>query len=636
MSTATAAPPAAATPSRPGAGGYARIRAVAVAVMGVALIVRSWLLLQSWFVGDDLVFIGRANRMPAGNRRYYFDDYNSHVMPGAFVLVRVLNAWFPWNFVPVALVCVAMIAGVFWLFYRLLLRLFGPTPAILVPLAVFCFSPITVPAFLWWAAALNQLPQHLALLGALLAQVTYLQTGRLRYAVGGVLAVVAGLAFSEKTLLAVPLIFGLTVVFFASGPLRTRLRHVVGRYRTVWSLYLLMAASYAAYYLLAVPGPASTGGRTGDLVSVAWQQMGHAVLPGLLGGPWQWLQISANGAVADPPLALRWVSLVPVVAFVAWSIVRSRTAIGAWLLAAGYVAVDIVLLAKSDRAQLVGSLIGSEMRYSTDLCLVVVLCATLAVVPLRPAERADVQTLTVTPFYKQRGALVRAQLTQVAPSLTPRAVTVAATLAIVAGSVFSTVRFERIWAPEVGRNYVHTARAELAKAGRPLALADVSVPEAVVWNLVYPYNKISYFLHGAKPRPTFLTAGVSSDQLYLPDDSGHLRAAAVVGANAEKGPMSQCGWMVRSAPVAIPLTAPTPQSTWTVRIGYISSRDATTTITVGSTTITAGLQRGLHALYFIADGAVSDVRIDGMPADETLCTDEIAVGGPLPIPGTTP
>ena len=202
------------------------------------------------------------------------------------------------------------------LFYRLLVELFGARAAILVPFAVFAFSPITLPAFLWWAAALNQLPQQIAMVGVLLLHVQYLRSGRVRRGAAAVLALAGGLLFSEKTLLAVPLVVAVTYAYAAGGAPWPRLRQVWHEHRRVWGAYLLLCVPYTIYYVVAVPNPGRSGAKGGQLAALGATAVRDGIFPGLLGGPWTWHPIGFAGALAAPGPIATFVSAVVVVAVI--------------------------------------------------------------------------------------------------------------------------------------------------------------------------------------------------------------------------------------------------------------------------------------------------------------------------------
>ncbi len=148
-------------------------RAQPVAIVAALLLVaqtaiRAWLGYRGYFFLDDFAFTSRAAKYSLTDLHdYLLQSYNSHLMPGAFAQIWILTKMWPLNFTAVMTVSVVLQVLLGALFYCLLRELFGTRPAILVPFAVFLFTPITLPAFEWWAAALNQLPQQLAMVAAL-------------------------------------------------------------------------------------------------------------------------------------------------------------------------------------------------------------------------------------------------------------------------------------------------------------------------------------------------------------------------------------------------------------------------------------------------------------------------------------
>ena len=355
------------------------VGALLLAVLQTVL--RGVLAYRGSFYIDDFGFTGRAARLGL-SPHWLFHEYNSHIMPGSFVWVWATTKLAPLSYAPVATVDIVLQAVIALQFYRLLRDLFGVRPAILVPYAVYLLSPVTLPAFLWWAAALNQLPQQLAIVLALRCHVAYLRTGRVRRGVLGVAAFVFGLAFSEKSLLIVPLVFGTTLLCFTGGgPVRRSWNTVVRHWR-VWLAYLVVTLPYAIFYELAVPSPVRalpSGASTLGLVDVSFRD---ALLPGLLGGPWRWRAIGSAGGLANPPAVVSWIVLAAVLVFLAVTVARRRGAVFGWALAAGYGALNLALLDVS-RATFIGPFIGHEYRYITDVALVATIGGALAMIPLR-------------------------------------------------------------------------------------------------------------------------------------------------------------------------------------------------------------------------------------------------------------
>ena len=610
-----------------------------LAAVGLALaqlMFRGWLCLRGWFVGDDFAFIGHANTMPLWSHEYLIKDYNSHFMPGAFLVVRVLNALWPLNFVPVAILSIALMAAIDVAVFALARELFGLRPAILLPFAAFLFTPLTLPSFLWWSAALNQLPQQLAMASAFFLHARYLRTGRLRYGLGGVGCVVGGLAFSEKTILVIPLLVAFTLLFCVDGGLFARVRSELRQHRSVWISYSVLAVAFLSYYALAVPTPARAEPTVANLLPLGANVVGHAVLPALVGGPWTWLRINSNGAVANPNSALLWAVTLSAISLMTVTIARTRYAIRGWVLGLGYLLVNVVLLAVS-RASVVGALIGSEMRYSTDTALVLVICVSLTMLPLRTDLPGRAVGPTLGSHYAgARDQVLAHELLSLAPWNWRMQLGAGAICAIVASSVFSSVRFETIWAHNDAKPYFSQVRHDLARAKSPLTLADVQVPDQIVWTLVYPWNTTKELLAAMRPHPRFLGVGQTTSALYVPDGSGALRVAAVVGTVNTPGPGSGCGWRVTSAGRTIPLRTPTAPWTWTVRVGFLASKASHATLTAGDTTVDVSVKAGLNVVYFVSTGAVAGVRVAGLTTGTALCTDDIQVGTPVPIAGTHP
>ena len=184
-------------------------------------------------------------------------------------------------------------------------------------LGLYLFSTMTLTAFMWWAAAINQVPCQLACFLALTFHVQYLRTGRRLYATVTAAALVLGLLFYVKALLIVIPIGLVTYFYFTErgAPLRTRFRSMLREHRYSWVLYGTIVAVYVQYYLRHVPNPVA--GET----NVPYAELFDTLLrvsfgPVLLGGPWRWSNENPPlGLVATPEWAvtLSWVAIGVVV-----------------------------------------------------------------------------------------------------------------------------------------------------------------------------------------------------------------------------------------------------------------------------------------------------------------------------------
>ena len=637
MTSATGvAAPAQAAPSSPvasPAGTNRWVSRVAVAIGLLALATRGWVAWRGYYYLDDFTFMAKAVEHHPLDPHYLLEPYNSHLMPGAYLWVWALTHALPFNYGAVVVTTMLVQAVLAVLFYSLLRRLFGSTPLVLVPFAVFVLSPVTLPATLWWAAAVNQVPQQVAVVAVLLAHTAYLRTGRLRQGLAGPLALVGGLLFSEKTLLVVPLVVGLTLMFFTDGSPWQRVLRGVRRHMALWLAYVAVAVPYAAYYLVAVPSPARHPGQGAGIVQLVMESFGRAVLPGLLGGPWTWVQIGYAGALADPSPFAAAVAVVVTTGVVAATCLLRRQAWRGWALALGYALLNLVLLVVS-RAAFIGPVIGDEYRYVTDLALVAALGLGLATIPLagrwhsasvtRLVPRESVRSWLRAPSVRE----LVAELPR--PGLPAGVVAVVVTLA--ASATWSTLAYDRYWRINPARPYVQTARAELSGASSTPVLAEGYVPPEVAWALLGRYATVGKLLSPLPHAPRTLADGPASDTLWMLDPEGRLRRAAVSGFEAKAGPDKGCGWRLGQEAVHIPLRRATLPFSWTLRIGYLASRATSAVVTVNGRATTVPFHAGVGAVFVGVQGAVSDVAVSHVTDDGvTVCTDDVVVGAPVPV-----
>ena len=170
----------------------------AAALIAVQLVVRAVLAFRGYFYWDDLILTGRAGTQDLLSPAYLFDDHDGHVMPGAFLVAGGITRLAPLNWIgpAISLVVLQLLASLALL--RALHVILGWRPVLLLPLTFALFTPLGVPAFAWWAAALNSLPMLAALAWVCADAVLLVRTGNQRYAVTGLLVYFGGLLFFEK------------------------------------------------------------------------------------------------------------------------------------------------------------------------------------------------------------------------------------------------------------------------------------------------------------------------------------------------------------------------------------------------------------------------------------------------------
>lgn len=606
----------------------------AAALIAVQAVVRGYIKLGGWYMYDDFSFMGRAASLPLWSSEYLLKGWNGHLMPGAFVLVRVLTDLAPVDYRLVAATDLALQAVAGILVYKLLAAMFGRRPAILVPLSLYLFSAITLPAFLWWAAALNQVPGQIAMAAVLLCQVKYHRTGATRYGILGAAAALGGLLFSEKVLLVIPCAGLLTLLWFTGGPPVRRVRRALSEHWRVWLAYLVVVVPYLTFYAVHVEAPTSGATRSTIVVQTVGNALTHAVLPGLFGGPFHWLRLGVGG-IADPSDGIVVGSAIAAALILALSIVRRSRASFAWFVVAGYWLANALLLGIT-RASIVGPIIGREYRYSTDVCLIVAVFGSLAFLSLQgDFAKGEVQRLrprTSLPGPGPSSGEVN-PVGRVIP--TERLLATTLCSALIVASLTSTLRFDTVWRNEESHRFFDTLRTDIRRAGHPVTIADLPFPVTALPEPLGAAVSTATFLPALRPHPRILREGDAVERLFTLDDQGHLRAAYIDGYANVAGPEGDCGYKVQGSPVTVPLDGTTFPWGWGVRVGYLASAEADTTITAGSVVTKVHILPGVHQLFVMGAGAMHEVGIGGLSSG-SLCTNDVAVGSIKPLPGTQP
>ncbi|MGK8490489.1 hypothetical protein [Nocardia asiatica] len=610
MDTAVLALPEPARAPRSGASARGRFRRAAKArpVVVVAgclvltqLAIRWWVADSGYFYWDDLILVGRAARYGLWSTDLLLYDHDGHFMPLAFVTAWAVNAVAPlvWAGPVVALLVMQLGASV--AVVRMLLLLAGPRWSILAPLVFYLFCPLTIPAFAWWAAALNALPLQFALAWVTGDAVLLVRTGRRRYALSGVAVVAGAVLFFEKA----------AIVPFVAFAVAALVRHVDGsaaaiavaarRGAALWAGSGAVLVCWFLGYVVIVDDPALPSGAH-ELRALLPGAASLGIVPALFGGPWVWERWLPSTPWADPPgwtVASAWIALALVVALS----MRARQRIGAvWLAAAAYVLVAQLAVALARGGPNTADELMQSLRYFADMAVVMAAAGALM---LRARPRAA------------RDPMLAA--------LPGRPVTVAVTVAFLVSSLWSTRTFVQSWRAGPTETYVTNVKSALREwDGAPLL--EQEVPWNVLNPLAYPQNLTRNVLAPVAAPGTFAD---STPHLRMITDQGEIVEAAVWWNRIIlPGPEPGCGHRIRGAVAArLPLDGPMIANKWTAQLNYLASRDGRISVALEQgQAVSAPVRKGPNTVFVRVVGSGSALRVVPETPGLDLCVGVGPVG----------
>ncbi|MCW2795397.1 MAG: hypothetical protein JWM79_894 [Nocardioides sp.] len=573
---------------------------------------RAWALYPSWFYADDYRLVGQARDSSLGVD-YLTRPYDSQFMPVGRLLAWVVGRadHLDWHLAASMSLGLQALASVACLW--MLVVVFGRRWQILLPLGVYLSSAMTMPALMWWAAALNQLPLQAVFFAAVATWTAYLRGRRFRWIALTMLVLGVGLLCYVKTLLVFVVLAYVAVAYFSSGGVLRRPWTAVRRYWPAALAGLGVGGAFLVYYVTQVPQIVATG-EAPVAGALARSMLGRALVVGMLGGPWRWDDFNPPVGIADPPsaaVAASWVFVV--VAAILLVLLRRRTG-RAWLLLLAYAGAAYVLLLTT-RAQIVGGTLGLEYRYLTDTVCVLVLCVGLATMSVPGAvESSEPRTRT-----RPRWLATRAS------GLVP---TVALIVLLVVSGSISSVRYVLIWHHDnPGADFVTTASRGLAGHGT-VDLADEPLPAEVMSGLTAPYDRSGLFVPLFADNVRF--PEVSSRLAVLDKDGSPHDAVIRPNVVSGPGPVPGCGWQVANGSTTVPLEGGAGfEDTW-LRIGYLASAADSMSVRVGDLTVDASVSRGLGNIFVRAPFGTSSVTLEAPRDGATVCVDTIEVGPPEP------
>lgn len=577
---------------------------MAAALIIAQLVVRAVLAFRGYFYWDDLILIGRAGTQGLLSPSYLFDDHDGHVMPGAFLVAGLIIRLAPlvWTWPALSLVVLQLLASLALL--RALYVILGWRPVLLVPLTFALFTPLGIPGFAWWSAALNSLPMLAALAWVCGDAVLLARTGNQRYAVTGVLAYFGGLLFFEKAAV-IPFVAFAVVALIChlsgAGGLRTAWRGGV----RLWAGSLALTACWVALYLTVV-----NQRRWSSDLAMTWallrRSITHGIVPGLAGGPWDWARWAPASPWATPPPAVMLLGWLILVAVLAVSLIRKRRIGLVWLTAAGYAVACQVPIYLMRSSRFTALELAQTLRYFPDLVFVLALLAAIAF---------------TAPNRESSGWLDWSRL--------HTALTSVVALAFLASSLYSTATFLTSWRDNPAEPYLKNAQAGLAAADTPVL--DQEVDPLVLQRVAWPENLASHMFALLRDRPEFTSA---TTQLRMLNSKGQLVGARVTWVRTiTPGPVPRCGYFAQpDQPARLVLDGPLLPADWTVELNYLGNSDGSMMLALSEgPEVKVPVHPGLNRVYARLPGAGDAITVRATTAALSLCLASGPVGFLAPL-----
>ncbi|MFD6893369.1 hypothetical protein ACFWB0_02305 [Rhodococcus sp. NPDC060086] len=573
---------------------------VALALITVQVAIRGVLAFRGEFYWDDLILIGRAGTYPLLSPELLNYDHDGHLMPGAFAVASLVTWLAPMQWWPAALTLVVgqLLASLAVL--RLLWLVLGPRRVLWGPLLFYLFSPLTLPAFAWWAAGLNSLPLQAALAWVAGDALQLARTGKPRHAVSGIVVTLGALVFFEKSIL-VPFVAFATValVYRVDGAPRPVLA-AWQRARPLWLGTGAVLVAWAAWYSTVVAS--RFGVPPWSMVAgLTHHGLSYGLAPSLLGGPWQWDRWNPSPPWADPPMLLVVAAWVALAGALVWSL-RCRARTGwVWIASVAYVCASLVAMISTRFGPETTYELAQTLRYFADSSVVFAIAAALI---LRAPEN--------------RPTAVRS-----------RAVALACAIAFVVSSVWSTTTFTRSWTDNPTGEYLATAKASLTEHPQDPVL-DHPVSVWVLLPITHPHNLVGS-VFSALPGRSAISDHTTEPSVL--DDRGALVPAELMPLRGVlPGSVPECGYAVTDDVVtSLPLNEPAGDWEWTVELNYMAADEGEIDLGFpGRPRVTVPVTEGLGSVYVRLPGGGAALQVESATPGLNVCIGGGSMGVVVP------
>lgn len=576
------------------------VHALQWGVVGLGLLFHAWSLWGGFFHMDDFFYLADSARPFL---EYVGQVYNGHLMPAGFAIVWVSQAIAPMSWTLAVVAVMGLWAAFLVGSLVLLRRLFAESYWTLVTLVILAFAPLLTTVTVWYASALQILPWGAALVWMLYFAARDAERPSARWWVAATAVYIVGLAFWEKTLLALPCVLWLAWRFWpGSGRLGLG---GLGRRWLLPAATILVSLLYSAAYVLAQREPVLRSDPTAQqLVDSVRISLGEVWVPSYFGAPWTGFSegLSPGSSNAWWMFLILWQI---VAALVIVSVLRWRSAWNAWALLAGYAAVTVALFAFG-RINAFGLVLAYDPRYVEDLFILGAVVLPFAFVRPRGSALPSPRPLSWLPT---------------SPRPTLRLV---ALVGFVNLLLLPSVAVATSWQDSAAKRFVSRARATFdANPGIPVL--DRKVPPEVMAPLFLERANASYVLAGL--RIPVRWDGAGPILLGLNDAGEGVRPDIAVSSSSVQGLDGECGWRVYDGPIDIELDRTLFDWIWVGRMDYLAAGTGEAQVQLSDRVTTIPLQEGLHQVSFVVVGE-GDTLTMTPPPGAGVCVSKVVLGQP--------
>ena len=454
--------------------------AAAAAVVAICLVYQGSIGAGSYFVTDDWLHIVMAHDAVTGGALEL--DYLSrivyiHYAPGHRFTYWAMDQLAPLDWGAGLVAMLVLFAGSLAMFLKICVRLFGRRPWNLALLLLFGTSVLLAPSFLWFADGVHKFPSVLLTLVAIDAYLAHRLDGRRRALWVAVAAVALASLFYVKALL-VPLYLLLIRVLFLERSPKSALRAVLDERRT-WLAFAPVYAIYLVNFFVNYSSEQASAPSLDLLGRYLWIAWFRGVTPAFMG-----VRVSYDAEM--PELLLAFAAQALLVAVIAYTLWRKRSAWRAWTFWAVAFAANATVVALGRLGSLGLKQVGSQLRYDTEMTWLLPLALGFALYPGEVAGREP-----------EPGSVRRIAW----PSRRARIALVVAAACLYLAATFDTGHdIGREWRrsnSEQTKTYVANMRrdaARLERAGTRMATIDDQTPAFFIAPAYKPWNRLERFV----------------------------------------------------------------------------------------------------------------------------------------------